>query len=248
MRQEQSPLTPLKEVNLDESTEKRAYNQSLFDVVAPAYGRVTGVLSFGQDKGWKHRLMGMLPELAGEPVCVDVACGPGNLITLLQERFPQARIVGIDLNREMLARGREAAGERTLMVRGDMQRLPLPDGIADIITGGYALRNAPDLDRTLRELSRVLRPGGRAAFLDFSRPPTRWRSSVEHWLLRTWGGIWGRIFHGNPEVYGYIAESLAHFPDWKELTERMGAAGLETVETKRYFGGIIELRLARRNS
>lgn len=239
-------LPPLNEVDLDESGVKRAYNRSLFDVVAPAYGKVTEVLSLGRDKQWKKQLIGMLPDVGDTPICVDAACGPGDLIGLVRGRFPAARIVGIDLNREMLLAGQGGTEGGTAMVQGDMQRLPLPDGVADIVTGGYALRNAPDLDRTLRELARVLKPGGLAAFLDFSRPPSRTLSSMEHGLLRVWGGLWGRVFHGNPEVYGYIAESLAHFPDRDELTQRMSAAGLEPLETRRFFGGIIEIRLARK--
>ncbi len=237
----------LARVDFDDAEEKRRYNRGLFDVVAPAYQRVTAVLSFGRDQGWKRRLVSWLPAHP-RPVCVDLATGTGDFLPLLRERYPDGEIVGVDLSRRMMgvARAADDGRERESYVCADMMSLPLPDESVDIITAGYALRNAPDLEGAIAEIVRVLRPGGRAAVLDFSRPGSRAASAVELFILETWGRIWGRWFHRNGDVYGYIARSLSHFPDRDALTGMLGAAGLDTEKVARPLSGILELRLVRK--
>ena len=89
----------------------------------------------------------------------------------------------------------------------------------DIVTGGYALRNAPDLGTAIDEISRVLKPCGVAAFLDFSKPSGKILQKMEYWALKTWTGPWGTLLHRNREVYRYIAESLQPFPDRSQLRD-----------------------------
>lgn len=229
---------------LDEPDLKRAYNERLFTEVAPQYDRITRILSFGRDAAWKRVLVARLPALAA-PRCVDVACGTGDLAALLRDRYPAARITGIDLTESMLALARERhAGRRIEFEQGDMSRLPDGDGSVDILTGGYALRNAPDLPAFLREARRVLKPGGVAAFLDFSKSDSRARAALDHFLLKIWGGFWGLAFHRDPHVYGYIADSLDRFPARRRLREVFSAAGLTVREGRPRFFGMIEILLA----
>lgn len=126
------------------------------------------------------------------PVCLDVACGTGDVARLLASRYPDGEIHGLDLTPAMIeiARRRDESGSIHFAV-GDMGRLDFPDASADLITGSYAIRNAPDLDSTLAEFARVLRPGGCAAFLDFSKPAGCFRQAIQSHLLRLWGGFWG---------------------------------------------------------
>lgn len=109
------------------------------------------------------------------------------------------------------------------------------------MAGSYALRNAPDLDKALSEVRRILRPGGVAAFLDFSRPSPAWLQLAEYWLLKAWGGFWGLMLLGNPEVYAYIAESLAAFPDRAQLRERVSNRGLMPVQQRRFYFGVLQM-------
>jgi ubiquinone/menaquinone biosynthesis methyltransferase len=219
---------------------KRKFNQELFEEVAPRYAFITRVLSLGRDRAWKRRLVAQLPALA-RPRCLDLACGTGDMALLLQERYPEARITGLDLTPAMidLARTRRGA-DRIEFVVGDMCATSWPDASADIITGGYALRNAPSLDRALYEIHRVLRTGGVAAFLDFSKPPHRIGQFLTHQILRLWGGLWGLAVHGNPEVYTYLAHSLRQFPNRRDLRALLERQGFRVLYRRLHYAGIIE--------
>ena len=127
-----------------------------------------------------------------------------------------------------------------------MHALPLPDASIDILTGGYALRNAPDLDRALAEITRVVKPGGHAAFLDFSKPANARAQRRCLWLLAAWGGFWGWLLHGNPEVYRYIAASLQRYPDRDALRRTLEGLGWQVLGIRRPFGGMLEILWLRR--
>lgn len=242
-----SQLNPLRSLDWNNPQEKRQHNRDLFDVVAPAYDRVTRRLSFGRDRSWKKKLIRSLPPFAA-PVCLDIACGTGDLSAALHTRYPEGRISGLDLNPVMLgiARNKHAATGIEFL-EGDMARLPFPDESIDILTGGYALRNAPELATTLSEIRRVLRSGGSAAFLDFSRSGCTPCAALQLFLLRVWGGFWGLILHGDAQVYGYIAASLARFPAVRELRRLFRENGLEIIREKRLFFGFTRLVLVRKS-
>ncbi len=233
--------------HLTDPDRKRSFNTVLFTEVAPRYDTITRLLSFGRDRIWKDRLIAMLPPLR-EPVCLDLACGTGDLSRRLRKRYPEGRVLGIDRTEAMLARARACcAGANVEFLHGDMERIPLPDESVDVVTGGYALRNAGSLSGVLAEVRRVLRPGGDAAFLDFS---TSDHAMVRRWqlrLLKCWGGCWGLLLHRNPNVYGYIADSLALYPARRELASCFRDAGFDVEHRRRFFGGMVEADRLRRN-
>ncbi|HQH28023.1 MAG TPA: class I SAM-dependent methyltransferase, partial [Oligoflexia bacterium] len=101
---------------------------------------------------------------------------------------------------------------------------------------------------TLLEINRVLRPGGIAAFLDFSKPKQRALQKAEFWLLKLWCGFWGALFHRNPEVYSYIAESLNRFPDRAQLRRIFREKGFAELFSKRFFFGVIEVVIVQKES
>lgn len=232
--------------DLSDPASKREYNRRLFRVVATRYDAITRVLSFWQDHSWKQRLLETLPEGDLRRI-VDLACGTGDLTEALARRYPSAEITGVDLSPEMLARARrrlKAAAVR--FVEADMGELPLSDGSVNLVTGGYAVRNAPDLEALLREVKRVLAPGGLFVILDFSHSHTSLASTFQIGLLRFWGRLWGALLHGNPEVYGYIAESLRRFPSRPELEKRLRQAGFRRVRSRSFFFGLIAITRGRR--
>jgi demethylmenaquinone methyltransferase/2-methoxy-6-polyprenyl-1,4-benzoquinol methylase len=234
-------LLKLDQVKFREADNKRAFNLRLFDEVAPAYDRVTAWLSFGQDAVWKRLLVRTLPEIP-RPAILDLACGTGDIALALTARFPAGRVVGLDLNPTMLACARNRPGiERVSLQLGDMNHTGFKAHEFDIITGGYALRNAPDLKSTLAEIHRVLKPGGRCAFLDFSKSPQWFVQKLSLGLLKFWGGLWGFVMHGNPDIYAYLAESLRHFPDRVQLRRMLAAAGFRNIASQVLFFGFIEL-------
>lgn len=225
---------------------KKSLNLALFSVVAPKYDFITKALSFGRDAAWKRALLAELPP-AENPACADLACGTGDLARLLANRYPAGDIAGLDLTPAMLEIARRQNGHaHARYLEGSMDALPFGDASLDIVTGGYALRNAPDLEQTLDELARVLRPGGTAAFLDFSKPRNRLGQQATHLILKFWGGLWGLLLHGNPDVYGYIADSLRRYPDRTALRALFETKGLRLVKSRLCFLGLLEITVFER--
>ena len=220
---------------------KRRYNKRLFSIVAAKYAFVTHILSWGRDARWKKHLISGLPEIS-HGVLLDVACGTGDITYGLARRFSSSKIFGIDLTREMLQRVRKMPDKvSTQFALQDMATLGFRNESVDIITGGYALRNAPDLTSTLIEFKRVLKKDATAAFLDFSKPENRLLQKMHYIILKLWGNFWGALLHRKPEIYGYIAESLKYFPDRKTLRTIFNDCGFTVLSSRRYFFGMAEL-------
>ena len=169
---------------------KKENNKKLFSIVAPKYDFVTRALSCGRDSVWKKILVKKLPNIR-DPHCVDIACGTGDITFLLANRFSYGTIHGIDLTKEMITiASRKNNFTNVSFSVQDMSTISTPDESVDIITGGYALRNAPDLNKVLQEVYRVLKKGGTAAFLDFSKPSTKTLHYFEYIILTMWGSMW----------------------------------------------------------
>jgi demethylmenaquinone methyltransferase/2-methoxy-6-polyprenyl-1,4-benzoquinol methylase len=228
---------------------KRECNRELFTVIAPEYDRVTRPLSLFGDQRWKRIMVQNVPFFR-KPVIVDFACGTGDLTGRLAARFADGYVVGADITPAMLrlakARESQIGTGRVGCSLADMCFPPFKSGSADIVTGGYALRNAPDLPVFLHELHRILRPGGVACFLDFSRPANRLAGRVQYAVLRLWGGLFGLLLHRRPEVYGYIADSLRLFPDRKSLESLIRTCGFEEVATRTFYAGTMAIVTFRR--
>lgn len=238
----------LSDYDLGDAVSKREYNRRLFAVVAGRYDAVTTLLSFGRDRRWKRYLVTSLPR-DGVHKALDIACGTGDLTYAVATHSPNARVTGIDLTPEMVRRARRLWRGFEAMIDfaiGDMSALPYPAGHFDLVTGGYALRNAPDLDATLREIYRVLAPKGRLALLDFSHADSPGVASLQIGILRLWGRVWGKLLHDNPEVYGYISESLRRFPSKKGLERKLRQTGFRNVRSRTFFLGLIAVTFARK--
>ena len=233
---------------LGNATDKKHLNEEMFGVIAPRYDFITRLFSFWQDASWKRGLIASLPNLS-EPHCLDLACGTGDLCFLLAARYPQGDITGVDLTEEMLVLARNANHHANVSFeKGDMGHLTAANESFDIVTGGYALRNAPDLRQAIAEIHRVLKPGGTAAFLDFSKPTGALAQKIEYKVLKGWTGMWGWIFHRNHEVYSYIAESLSLYPDREQLRAMFVEQGFSVLSSKLHFMGITETFVVQKNT
>ena len=226
---------------LDSSEGKRLYNEKHFAESAPRYDIATRGLSFGRDASWKRHLIEGLPAM-DRPVCVDVACGTGDVTFLLAGKYQDGEILGVDLTAEMIniARQRNQNPNVRFAVR-DMSRLALPDHSVDILTGSYAIRNAPDLEEVIREFRRVMKPGGHLAFLDFSKPKGRLAKKIQYLMLKIWGSFWGLVLHGNPEVHGYISSSIRDFPDHEQLQILFKRCGFGIEKSRPFLMGMMRL-------
>jgi demethylmenaquinone methyltransferase/2-methoxy-6-polyprenyl-1,4-benzoquinol methylase len=249
----------LKDFDLSRPAPKREYNRRLFGAVAHRYGIVTRLLSFGWDGSWKRLLVRRLPPCDTGQL-LDLACGTGDITRLLARRYPRCRVIGIDLTPAMLARARRRSGQASVgsaggadcsfaqveFREGDLARLPFGSDSCDIVTGGYALRNAPELRVALAEVYRVLRPGGTAAFLDFGKARRPRIQRVQLRLLGIWGSLWGWLLHRNPEVYGYIARSLALFPDRRAFAGLLRQVGFRSARFRLAGAGFTGLTWCRK--
>ncbi len=221
---------------LPEGDEKRAAVQSMFDAIAPRYDLVNRVMSFRMDVGWRRRTRESLRLSPGSTV-LDLACGTGDFCVDLSEHGH--RPIGIDLSFGMLGAARTGAP----LVQGDLLRLPVADGSVDAAVCGFALRNLVDLPPFFAELHRVVRPGGRIALLDVSRPDNavmRWGHGVyfNHVVPRVGGLLSDR------GAYAYLPRSVSYLPEPDEMLAMLGAAGLAEAERAQLSGGITQLLTA----
>ena len=221
------------------------YVRRLFATIADRYDLITVVLSYGQDRRWKRRLVGMAGPLAGR-TAADLACGTGDLTYLLSGAG--ATSVGLDVTSRMLtlAMGKRANGPRPSFVLGDMSDLPFATASLDLVTTGYGLRNVPDLRRAVREIARVLRPGGLFLSLDFNRPRNRVVRFVYHGYLTVAGSILGWALHRDPDTYRYIPESIRCYPGAPAVAGILTECGFTDAAWYPVLGGLMAIHRARR--
>jgi demethylmenaquinone methyltransferase/2-methoxy-6-polyprenyl-1,4-benzoquinol methylase len=236
------------ERDLDELATKRRYVRTLFDTVETSYDRFTRLFSFGMDGRWKQRLVRLVGE-SGPPVgrVLDLATGTGDIAKAVSERWPETTVVGLDLSLAMLRRttfGRPR--DKSLRSAGDMMALPHPSGGFSVVTAGYGFRNSPDCSKSLTEVHRVLPVGGRLASLDFYLPENpAWRVLFVEYLRIT-GRVAGRLAHGVPEAYGYIAASLERWMTASEFSRLLAEFGFEVEIERRMLLGGIAIHVARK--
>jgi len=223
---------------------KRRYVRRLFATIADRYDFITGFLSYGQDRRWKRKVI-ELADLRESDRVLDLACGTGDL---LFATIPPARSgVGLDVTHRMLQLARQRRSEsRAALVAGDMLALPFGDARFTLVTTGYGLRNVPDLDQALREIHRVLTPGGRLLSLDFNRPGSALVRSVYHAYLTVVGSLLGLALHGDPDTYRYIPESIRNYPGAKAVAALMTHFGFVDVRVIPVLGGLMAIHIARK--
>ena len=235
-------LPPLRRA-FETAEQKRDYNKRLFATIADRYDLITRLLSYGQDRRWKRRLVEMAAARPGMHA-LDVACGTGDIAFAVARRG--ADVVALDLTPRMLqlARGKRTSGDRVVFVAGDMTALPFPDRAFDVVTTGYGLRNVPLLAGALSEIKRVLRPGGVMLSLDFNRPDGILLRTIYLTYLTVVGSALGFVLHGNAETYRYIPESIRRYPGARGVVEIAVAQGFTRCDAIPVFGGLMTIHRA----
>jgi demethylmenaquinone methyltransferase/2-methoxy-6-polyprenyl-1,4-benzoquinol methylase len=208
----------------------------MFDRIAPVYDVMNHVMTAGLDRRWR-RLTARAAVRPGDRV-LDACCGTGELaLACVREG---GRVTGLDFSEPMLERARRK-GDSVEWVAGDVLALPFADAAFDAVTVGFGVRNVPELDRALAELRRVVRPGGRIAILEITRP---------HGLLSPFYRLWfdglvpllGRLLPGG-SAYTYLPASVRRFPGPPELAALLASAGFESVRFRLLAGGIVALHV-----
>ena len=235
---------------------KRRYVRGLFATIADRYDFITRFLSYGQDRRWKRRLV-RLANITPADRVLDLACGTGDILFAARRQHPRCA-VGVDLTYRMLAlaqargrsdpsRGRsDRDGPAVTVIVGDMQALPLDAGTFDVVTIGYGLRNVPQLPEAVREIHRVLAPGGRLLSLDFNRPANAVVRGAYLAYLTAVGSALGLVLHRDPNTYRYIPESIRNYPGATGIARLLEGEGFGDVRIVPVLFGLMTIHVARR--
>jgi demethylmenaquinone methyltransferase/2-methoxy-6-polyprenyl-1,4-benzoquinol methylase len=207
----------------------------MFDRIAPVYDAMNRVMTMGLDLRWRR--LGARAVVGPGDTVLDGACGTGDF-AVADLRAGAARVVGLDFSPRMLERARRKAPQ-VEWVEGDLLALPFDGGAFDAATVGFGVRNVADLELALRELRRVLRPGGRLAILEITRPRGPLRPFYSLWFDRV-VPLLGKALPGGA-AYTYLPASVKRFPTAEELAELLGAAGFAHVRFRLLAGSIVAL-------
>lgn len=216
---------------------------SMFDDIVDGYERMNRLMTLGADARWRRRALAETRLRPGDSA-LDVATGTGQMAALLAERVgPFGRVEGVDLSPGMIDR---ATSTHHALVQlqfrvGDALALPFADGEFDAVTICFGLRNLPDFGAGVRELARVVRPGGRFVCLELSVPQRRLWGRVYQGVFRRTAPLAARITGGSRDAYRYLPSSLDGFPTPDELSAILSSQGLVDVHHAALTTGIVSL-------
>jgi demethylmenaquinone methyltransferase / 2-methoxy-6-polyprenyl-1,4-benzoquinol methylase len=211
--------------------------REMFGRVARRYDLANHVLSLGADFFWRARAAKLVESWNPERV-LDLATGSGDLALAIERRLSDAKIVGVDFSPKMIQIARSKGVRETIVA--DALRLPFAERSFDCVTIAFGLRNVADWDGALREMARVLTPGGHVLVLDFSIPGsvlrTPYRLYLHYFLPRLAG-----LITGEREAYDYLATSIEEFPSGEAMSHLIAANGFTDAHARPMSGGIVTL-------
>lgn len=219
--------------------------EAMFDSISPHYDLLNRVLSLGTDRRWRRRAIDLIGRHVTPSHILDVATGTGDLAIAAMKLAPE-KITGIDISNEMLAIGRRKVETLRLtgrieMLRGDSLSMDFADGTFDVAMSAFGVRNFEETLTGLREMHRVIRPGGMVMVLEFSKPSWFPMKQIYGFYFRRILPRIGRSVSGDPGAYSYLPESVKTFPDNEAFLDLLREAGFEKARQKRLTGGIASI-------
>lgn len=212
-----------------DAPEHASANRAMFDRIAPTYDVLNKMMSFGIDKGWRKKAIALLGK-RGQPVgpVLDLCAGTLDLSRMLEETFPDDRIVACDFSANMLERGKDKV-RRTERVVGDALALPFDDASFGAVICGFGMRNLADLRRGVREVRRVLRPGGTFVTLELFAPKLLRTRALHSAAFRSALPVLGAVVARDRDAYAYLAESMEGFVTREQYEAILREEGFEQV-------------------
>lgn len=232
---------------MSDGVPRAAEVRAMFGRIARRYDLVNRILSVGLCVGWRNALV--RAAVARKPGSVaDLATGSGDVAFALRAALPDSTpVAGYDFCEPLLelgrARARREQVDNLTFAQGDCLALPLADASVDVLTIAYGIRNLEDRPKGLRELRRILRPGGAALILEFSQPDA-WFSPLHFLQVRLVAPVLAALFTGDISAYRYLAVSIAGFPDAKGLDRELLDAGFSKVRHRKLLFGTVALHEA----
>ena len=227
----------------DVASASRAVRE-MFTSIAPRYDLLNHLLSANVDKLWWRRTARTFTSILSRPGArvLDLCCGTGDMAFALRRESSNVHITGADFSHAMLelARKKSNVQHRITWIEADALQLPFPDASFDLVTSAFGFRNLADYNAGLREIRRVLKPGGECGILEFSDPPGI-RGKIYHLYFKSVLPRIGRLISGSSGAYSYLPASVVRFPQPQEMLLRMQEAGFSGASWTPYTFGIAGL-------
>ncbi|MGZ4159890.1 MAG: demethylmenaquinone methyltransferase [Neobacillus sp.] len=224
---------------MQQSKEQRVHN--VFEKISDNYDKMNAVISFQQHIKWRQDTMKRMNVQPGSKA-LDVCCGTADWTIALAEAVgPAGQVIGLDFSQNMLNVGIEKVKGLGLnqvnLIHGNAMELPFSDNSFDYVTIGFGLRNVPDYLQVLKEMHRVVKPGGIAVCLETSQPTLIGYKQLYYFYFRFIMPIFGKLLAKSYNEYSWLHESARDFPGMKELARMFENAGFKDVKYKPYSGG-----------
>lgn len=214
----------------------------MFDSVASKYDRANDLLSFWQTNRWRKKVREAVSPMNGQTI-LDLAAGTGSSSIVFSA--PGVRVVASDFSEGMLAEGRKRHPELEFIF-ADATALPFKDGEFDATTISFGLRNVVDVNKALKEMYRVTKPGGRIVICEFSRVQNPVLRPLYEFYLKRLLPVFSRLAGQKPEAYDYLAESILAWPTQKKLAKQVSAVGFEKVTYRNLAFGAVAIHSGRK--
>ena len=228
---------------MQQSKEERVHK--VFEKIYHNYDKMNSVISFQQHKNWRKDTMRRMDVQKGKSA-LDVCCGTADWTIALANAVGQnGKVVGLDFSKNMLKIGQEKVKDfkNITLIHGNAMELPFEENSFDYVTIGFGLRNVPDYLQVLKEMKRVLKPGGIAVCLETSQPTMFGFKQLYYFYFRFIMPVFGRLFAKSYKEYSWLQESARDFPGMKELASVFEQAGFEDVQFKPYSGGVAAVHI-----
>jgi demethylmenaquinone methyltransferase/2-methoxy-6-polyprenyl-1,4-benzoquinol methylase len=221
--------------------------REMFTQIAPSYDLLNHVLSLQLDRLWRARVARILSPVLkrGDAVVLDLCCGTGDLALALA-RAGSARVIGADFAHPMLVKADIKGGGKIKFLEADALKLPFADGSFDLVTAAFGFRNLANYEDGLREMMRILKPGGSLGILEFTEPPVGLVGDLYRWYFRRVLPRIGGMLSGDRSAYTYLPKSVARFFRPGELGGLMEAVGFMRVTYRVWTMGTVAFHMGTR--
>jgi demethylmenaquinone methyltransferase/2-methoxy-6-polyprenyl-1,4-benzoquinol methylase len=228
--------------------EKASQVEQMFDNIAPTYDKLNHRLSWDIDKGWRRKAIRQLEPFAPKTL-LDIATGTGDFAILAAKMLKLEKVIGADISEGMMEIGREKVKAEGLdgivsFEKEDCLNLSYADGTFDAITAAFGIRNFADLDKGLKEMQRVLKPGGHLSIVELTTPVTFPMKQLFRIYSHTVLPVYGRLISKDTSAYGYLTKTIEAFPQGERMVEILKKAGFAEAKFKRLTFGICTMYFA----